>query len=175
MTSRRNVLLLACALAFAATACEPADPVSVPTAPSAADLTASSGPELVRCRMGSGASTTQLVSPLGGFVSLNGHAIVIPQGALLAPTLITVTEPASRYVEVSIRANGAEHFQFNSPVFVVISYARCRRTLQHPLEAWHIDEITKQPLERMTVSYDDEINRKVAFITPHLSGYAIAE
>jgi hypothetical protein len=109
-------------------------------------------------------------------VSLGGHSIQIPGGALLDPTPITLTEPASRYVEIGVQAGDAEHFLFELPVVVTISYDRCSRSNidRTPLQVWYIDPITHELLENMG-GVDDKLARTVTFLTSHLSGYAIAE
>ena len=169
MSSRRLALLLACALA----ACEPTTPVS---APSAADLTASSGPKLISCPSNETLSTTGTLTALGGTLGVAGHSLAIPLGGLLGPTEFTLTEPASRYMEISIQAGDAPHFDFEAPVLVTISYARCSRSNfdRTPLQVWHIDETTKELLEDMG-GFDNKLLKTVSFWTTHLSGYAIAE
>ena len=109
-------------------------------------------------------------------MSLGGHSVLVPGGALLGPTSLTITEPASNIVVLRIQANDAQHFQFEAPVLVTISYARChRRSLdQGALEVWYIDEATGELLENMG-GVDNPLLRTVSFWTNHLSGYAIAE
>jgi hypothetical protein len=172
MISRRFALplLLGCSLA----ACEASDPVA--PALEAPTLTASSGPSLLICRSNRTRSTSGIVSPLGGTVALRGHSVQVPAGGLLTPTRIRITEPASRYMEISLRANRAEHFDFELPVLVTVSYARCRRsvTAGRELEVWHIDPRTNELLERMG-GFDNPLTRSISFFTDHFSGYAIAE
>jgi hypothetical protein len=175
MTSRRCSLLLACALGFATAACEPTGPISAPPA-AAPNLTASSGPRLIQCPSNETSSAFGIVTPLGGSVSLNGHSILIPDGGLLEPTGITLTEPASQFMEIGIQAGDAEHFVFELPVLVTISYARCGRSNidRTPLEVWYIDPVTHELLENMG-GVDNKLLKTVSFWTTHLSGYAIAE
>jgi hypothetical protein len=170
----RRIVLMTFVLGFALSACARETPVSAPDA--SALLTASSGPALLSCPTNETGSASGTVTPLGGLVSLDGHSIQIPGGALIAPITLTLTEPASRYMEISIRAGDGEHFQFEAPVLVTISYARCSRSnIEHgPLQVWHIDETTHEPIEMMP-GVDDKLTRTVSFWTNHLSGYAIAE
>lgn len=120
-------------------------------------------------------SQTALVTPLGGTVSVGGMSIAIPAGALLSDAEVTVTVPSSRFLEVDISVAGSEHFLFEVPVVVTLSYARCSRSNLGwtPLSAWYIDSETKEPLEAMP-SVDNKLLRTVTFTTGHLSGYAIA-
>lgn len=130
---------------------------------------------LVECPTTESATATGLVTPLGGTVSAGGTSILIPAGALLSDAVVTVTVPASRLLEVDISVAGSEHFVFQQPVTVTMSYGRCTRANLGftTLSAWYIDSDTKAPLEQMP-SVDDKLTQTVTFTTGHLSGYAIA-
>jgi hypothetical protein len=86
-----------------------------------------------------------------------------------------VTVPASNFMEIDVTVAGTEHFLFELPITVTVSYARCSSFLARllPLTAWHWDPETRQFLERMP-SIDNKLTRTVTFTTPHLSGYIIA-
>lgn len=131
--------------------------------------------DLVECPTSQTLTTQAIVSPLGGTVSLGATQVAIPAGALTLPTLITITIPASRYVEVDVKANALVSFLFNAPVSVTIDYSRCTRTDldRAPLSVWYIDSATKAPLENMG-GVDNKAARSVTFQTGHLSTYAIA-
>ena len=145
-----------------------------PLAPDGPAL-AASGSKLLECPVSQTRSTSATVDLLGGTVSLDGHSITLPAGAVLLPTEITLTVPASNYMEIEIRANDLESFQFEAPVDVVLSYARCTRANidNDVLSAWHIDTVTKALLENMG-GVDDKSGRAVTFQSGHLSGFAIA-
>lgn len=136
---------------------------------------AASGSTLVECPISETRSTSATVDALGGTVSLDGHSITLPAGAVLLPTEITLTVPASNYMEIDIRANDLESFEFEAPVSVVLSYQRCTRANldKDMLSVWHIDTATKALLEDMG-GVDDKIARSVTFESGHLSGFAIA-
>ena len=135
----------------------------------------SSSPTLVECPTTETRTTQAIIGPLGGTVSLGGTSIRIPLGAVTVSTLITVTVPASRFVEVDVRANDLTAFLFRTPVSVTIDYSRCNRSDidQAPLTVWYIDSATKELLENMG-GRDDKARRRITFETGHLSGYAIA-
>jgi hypothetical protein len=135
----------------------------------------SSSPRLVECPTSETLTTQAIIGPLGGTVSLGGTSIRIPLGAVTVPTLITVTVPASRFVEVEVQANDLISFLFQTPVSITIDYSRCNRSDvdQAPLTVWYIDSATKEPLENMG-GQDDKSRRRITFETGHLSGYAIA-
>lgn len=135
----------------------------------------SGGPNLVECPTSTASSASGLITPLGGMVSAGGTTISVPAGAVMVPTTITVTVPASNYMEVDISVPGVAHFEFLQPVSVTLGYARCTRSDidRSPLTAWFIDSQTKEPLEAMG-GVDDKTARTVTFSTGHLSGYALA-
>ena len=130
---------------------------------------------LVECPANTSTSSTSIVGPLGGVVSAGGTSISIPAGALLSPVSVTVTVPESNLMEIDVSVSGSEHFVFEQPVVITLSYARCNRNLSFtPLSVWHIDSETDEPLEFMG-GVDNKLLRTITFVTPHLSGYAIAE
>lgn len=130
---------------------------------------------LVECPTNVTRSASAIVSPLGGQVAIDGTSISIPAGAVLSPTPITVTLPASKYMEVEITAGESEHFLFLVPATVTIDYSRCTRSDidKQPLSVWYIDRLTKGLLEVLGGT-DDKAARTVTFGTGHLSSYAIA-
>ena len=159
----------AAVLAFgfvAAVSCEP------PTVPPSQDPTQV---RLVSCPTTTSLTTQAVVGPLGGTVSLGATTVAIPSGALSAPTLITLTIPASEYMEIDVRANDLLSFVFNKPIGVRIDYSRCDNPVLSTakLSVWHIDTESKALLENMGGTNDRE-NRSISFTTGHLSNYAVA-
>ena len=134
-----------------------------------------SGPSLVECPTSESATSSALVGLLGGTVQVGATSISIPSGALSVPTIIQVTVPSSRYIEIDVTAVGFTSFLFQKPVSVTIDYSRCSRgdVDQQTLHVWHIDPVTKQLLDDMGGS-DDKTTRRITFTTGHLSGYAVA-
>ena len=139
-----------------------------------ADL-AGVGSSLVECPSSESATSSALITPLGGTITAGGATLVVPAGAVLEAANITVTVPASKYVEIEVSVEGVDHFVFEQPVAMTISYARCSRNNISfvPLTAWYIDSDTHQLLAPM-VSIDNKLTRSVTFTTGHLSGYALA-
>jgi hypothetical protein len=131
--------------------------------------------KLIECPTSESFTESAVITTRGGLISVGGMSISIPAGALLTDALMTVTVPASKYVEVEIRVEGVDHFIFELPVVVTMSYARCTRSNINifPLSAWYIDSETKALLEKMA-SVDDKLLRTVTFPTTHLSSYAIS-
>jgi len=142
-----------------------ADPLAAPASPSAT---------LLSCPSTTSRSASAVIGPRGGIVSVDGSALVVPPGAVTRPTSFTLEVPASPVVRVEVTAAGAEHYTFRRPVVVSISYARCDDAILPPtsLGAWWIDDATLQRLGVMA-GIDDRTQRRVTFITNHLSGYAV--
>ena len=159
---------IALLLSFASACTEPTEPRT----PQASLI---SGPSPLECPTNQTLSTTAIITPLGGVVSIGGASIVLPVGAVPLPTLITVTIPASQYMEVDINAAGIEHFIFDVPVTVSIDYSRCKRSniLGDQLSVWYWNAENKVLLENMNGS-DNKLLQVMTFTTPHLSGYVIA-
>lgn len=152
---------------------EPSAPRSAPDADGAAAASASA--TLIECP----SSTTQtgggLLGPLGGTLQVGPATVVIPAGALLGETPISITVPASKYLEIDVSVPGTEHFIFQQPIAVTVDYGRCSRADigLKLLQVWYIDSATKQPLEAMP-TVDNKLTHSVTFTTGHLSGYALA-
>jgi hypothetical protein len=137
---------------------------------------AAEAPELLVCPSSESHSTTAFLTPLGGSISLGGHTLTVPFGALQFPVLITLIEPASPFMEISVKVWGFDFFEFLLPVRLTISYERCDPSVigPEPVQAWYIDEVTKELLENMN-GVDDRAAQLVRFRTGHLSGYALAQ
>ena len=120
-------------------------------------------------------TTQALIGPLGGLLSLDGTVIGIPNGALSLPTLITLTIPASQFMEIEVRANDLTSFVFRQDIGIRIDYSRCTDPAldTQRLGVWQIDPQTKALLEFMGGT-DDKSRNTISFSTGHLSGYAIA-
>ena len=168
------------ALAAAVTAC------SEPTSPSGSSVsqrfeteeTAPREPALISCPTSEWRFRFALIGPLGGSVSLDGHLVSFPQGALsgVRLSLVSLIVPPSEYMEVHLSINGLRHYEFGAPVTVVIDYSRCSgpELDASPLRVWQIDPFTKAFIADMG-GVDDKAARTVTFQTDHFSGYAIAQ
>jgi hypothetical protein len=130
---------------------------------------------LVVCPTTVSRTTQAIIGPLGGTLSLAGTIVGIPSGALTVPTLITLTIPASQYMEIEVKANDLTSFLFQQPIGIRIDYSRCTdpTLATKQLRVWQIDPQTKSLIEFMGGT-DDKANHTVSFTTGHLSAYAIA-
>jgi hypothetical protein len=170
-------ILLATTLIVGGVASCTTDTISAPQPGAQASLLGSgNAPSLITCPAADSRSTTGLIGPLGGVLSVGNTSVVIPANAVLDPTTFTLKVPSSKYVEIEVTANGGEHYVFAQPVTVTIDYGRCSRSNIDlaPLSAWNIDPVTKALLEREP-SVDNKLTRTVTFTTIHFSGYAVAD
>jgi hypothetical protein len=146
------------------------------TAPqSTSSLRQGAAPSLLECPSNETTTDSMVIGPLGGTVSVGATSIAIPSGAIALPTLIRVTVPASRFMEIDVTAADYTSFLFQLPVTVTIDYSRCARSDidQETLHVWHIDPLTNELLDDMG-GQDDKATRRITFFTGHLSGYAVA-
>jgi len=124
MKARR--LIAPVLLLVAALACTDRTPTSVPAAPApeASLIGALLGPTgLLKCSSLPYASSTQTIGPLGGTISAGPHTLVVPPGALTAPTTITMTVPTGLGVNaVKFQPEG---LRFLTPAALTMSYANC--------------------------------------------------
>lgn len=132
------------------------------------------GATLLQCPVDVTRSTSLTIGFLGGTLELDGHRVLIPLGAVLAPTEFTLSVPASNYVEIDVRAKGQEHFEFLEPVALTISYNRCTRSNidKESLHVYYVDSESKTIIEDLGGA-DDKILRTVTTSTDHLSDYAL--
>ena len=140
------------------------------------DTTGITQRRLIECPTTQTATNSSLITVLGGTVAAAGTSISLPAGSLLASTLISVTVPASTYMEVDITAGGLPVFLFLKTVTVTLDYSRCPTsvTAGKVLSVWHINTQTKALIANMG-GVNDPVQRRMTFTTDHLSGYAIAQ
>ena len=158
------------------TACD--EPTSA-AASNIAGVTDKASPALINCPSKVTESATAIVSPLtGGTVSVGGSSVTLPAGLVSLPTPVTLTLPASSYVEMDVTLGAIEHLTFplGLQATMTIDYSRCSRSDidRAPLAAYYIDSDTKALLENMHGT-DDKTARTVTFTTGHLSSYAVAQ
>jgi hypothetical protein len=113
----------------------------------------------------------------GGTLALGGTSVTIRAGVLSSPTTLTLSLPATGFMEVEIEADGQEHFVFAAAVSLEIDYSRCPAAdlRSRPLRVWHVeDERASKVKFRNLGGTDDRANRKMSVATDHLSTYVIA-
>ena len=127
MKARR--LIAAVLLLVVALACTDRTPTSVAPAPVAPAPDASliggllGATGLLSCSNLPYASSTKTIGPLGGSISAGPHTLVIPPGALVNQTTITMTAPTGLGVNaVKFQPEG---LRFATPAVLTMSYSNC--------------------------------------------------
>lgn len=138
---------------------------------------ASAAPAYLACPSTVAQSTSAVIGPKGGVLTLDGSALAVPPGAVPVPTTFTFTLPASDLMQVEVHADGVEHYVFKRPVAVTVDYSRCAAAadpIPQSFGAWYFDPQTRKGLQFMG-GVDIRALHRVVFATNHLSGYAISE
>jgi len=172
MKARRliaSVLLLVVALS-----CTDRTPTSVPAAPAPdASLIGGllGGTGLLKCSNLPYASSTKTIGALGGTISAGPHSLVIPPGALLSPTTITMTAPTGLGVNaVKFQPEG---LRFTAPAALTMSYANCSLLgkLLPKRIAYTDDNLN---IISYLLSLDNLLSKNVTGKVNHFSDYVIA-
>ncbi|HXG96439.1 MAG TPA: hypothetical protein VNJ06_04915 [Gemmatimonadales bacterium] len=172
MKARR--LIAPALLLIAALACTDRSPTSVaPVAPPQADLIGSllAPTGLLKCSDLPYASSKATIGPDGGSISAGPHTLMIPAGALSAPTTITMTAPTGRGVNVVEFAPAG--LQFARSASLTMSYSNC--SLLGTLLPKRI-AYTSSSLDVLyyILSLDNIFSKRVTGQVNHFSNYAIA-
>jgi hypothetical protein len=128
-------------------------------------------------------STSSLIGASGGSISIAGHKLTIPKGAVSSPTLFTMTLPANGYVEVELTAIVTDILGnvidvglsgFNKPVKLALTYARATNVTDPSklFIAWMPDDNHDRH-----VPLPSDVNTKKKLVTAevsHFSKYCMA-
>jgi hypothetical protein len=169
-------------LALAASSCGSGD---LPTAePSTQAVSSSSSLELLNptkgllgtgllaCRVEPYAITRKTIGPAGGQIQVGRHLLVIPAGALTAPTLITAEAPSDPVASVRFSPEGLR-FTAGHPARLTLNYSNC------PLGRLQILKRIAYTTERLNIlsyllSRDNILLQRVSGDVEHFSRYAVA-
>jgi hypothetical protein len=166
------VLLVVC-FAFACTEHTPTSAPAVPAAPAAqGDLIGGllSATGLLKCSSTPFAQSTATIGSEGGKISAGPHTLVIPAGALSAPTTITMTVPTGLSVD-AVRFQ-PEGLRFAKPASLTMSYANCSLLgVLLPKKIVYTSDAL-QILETL-LSLDNIFTRKVTGQVNHFSDYVV--
>lgn len=163
------VLLVVCSVF----ACTEHNLTSAPAAPAAQpDLIGGllSATGLLKCSSTPYAQSTATIGADGGRISAGPHTLVIPAGALSAPTQITMTVPTGLSVD-AVRFQ-PEGLHFNKPASLTMSYANCSLLgVLLPKKIVYTSDAL-QILETL-LSLDNIFTRKVTGQVNHFSDYVV--
>jgi len=170
----RRLLVAPVLLLVVALACTDRTPTSVPAAP-APDASLIGGllgaTGLLKCSNLPYASDTETIGPSGGVLTAGPHSLIIPPGALSAPTTITMTAPTGLGVNaVKFQPEG---LRFATPASLTMSYSNCN--LLGKLLPKRI-AYTDNNLNILSylLSLDNLLSKRVTGKVNHFSDYVIA-
>jgi len=125
---------------------------------------------LLTCRPLPYDSTIQTVGPDGGTIQIGPHALVIPAGALLSPTMITAVVSSGPVNAVRFQPEG---LQFERTAYLTMSYANCNLlgSLAPKQIAYTTDALG---ILEYLASADNLFAQQVTGELHHFSEYAIA-
>lgn len=115
-------------------------------------------------------STSQVIGPEGGTLTVGSNTLTVPPGALGAPTMITgVVHPDT----VNAIRFSPQGLVFQQPAQLVMSYANCGllESLIPKRIAYTTDDLF---ILQIIPSLDDVLNRTVTGQVFHFSQYAVA-
>jgi hypothetical protein len=125
---------------------------------------------------------TQVIGPLGGTLSLAGHSLTVPQGAVSEPTLFVMTLGTRGYVEVDLKATreilgtvvdiGSHGFLNGRTVTLSLTYAWATN-VDNPARLSIVRELSGGELQGLKSKVDKRA-KQVSTELEHLSSYAVA-
>jgi hypothetical protein len=120
-------------------------------------------------------SPAQTIRRDAGVQGGEGYRVVVPPNAVRAQTRFTMTVPRSRYAEVRIQVDGEESADFERPLTLVISYARCRgEATEQPLRIVRVAPDSDEIVDAGICSVDDKSQSAVWATLPQISRWVIA-
>jgi len=130
------------------------------------------GTGLLACRIEPYAVTKKTIGPGGGQIQVGRHVLVIPAGALSAPTLITAEAPSDPVASVRFSPEGLQ-FKEGLAARLTLDYSNC------PLGRLQILKRIAYTTERLNIlsyllSRDNLLLQRVSGDVEHFSRYAVA-
>lgn len=141
--------------------------------PSSASLSIGQA-RLLACPTSDVQTVTGVIGVGGGSLAIGGHEIVVPKGAISSPQRFEIEVRSSPYLVVAFRATGHDHFEFEAPVRLTLSYSRCGAEAAESgaLSVYYVDGETLTILEDVGGVIDPEAS-SITAATDHLSDYAV--
>lgn len=124
-------------------------------------------PRILRCGHNQPDSKTERIDQTGGRVTLRGHQLRVPAGAVTGPTGFTLSIPGTDRVEVDVVASGP----ISGTVELTIIYAGCSNLPKEALKIWRLDA-NGNPGDDLG-GIDDRRNKRITTSLDHLTGFAV--
>jgi hypothetical protein len=127
----------------------------------------------LECGQGNGAAAAVAIGPEGGTVTVRGHSLTVPAGAVNARTPFSITEDRTGYIGVEVRPHGT---QFLKDATLSLSYGRCGGNPAgfRNLRIVEVDSGTTKVRRVMPTVVDSATRTVRTSRLNHLSGYLIA-
>jgi hypothetical protein len=125
--------------------------------------------EALRCEPSQRLTATKRIGAKGGQITLGGHTIDIPAGALASDVDITLEAKPGPFVQLEFAPHG---LRFAKPVELTFNYARCVVPADQPLDVVYVAEGFRI-LETMPTT-DRRTVKKMSALTDHFSGYMMS-
>jgi hypothetical protein len=126
---------------------------------------------LLKCSALPYASSTQTIGITGGSISAGPHTLIIPPGALSAPTAITMTAPTGLGVNAVKFAPAG--LRFTAPAVLTMSYSNCSLLGKIlPKRVAYTDDNLN--IISYLLSLDNLLGKRVTGKVNHFSDYVVA-
>lgn len=127
---------------------------------------------LLKCDPMPYASARKLIGPRGGTLQIGPHTLVVPAGALSAPTWIRGQAPTDSVNSVRFFPEGLT-FNPKNPARLTLDYSNCS-LLRNLLPKRIVYTTERLRVLELLASIDDLLRRKVSANLEHFSRYAVA-
>jgi hypothetical protein len=105
-------------------------------------------PQLLNCPNPTEVREVQQIGPDGGTLQIGDHRLDVPAGAVAQTVSFTGVLLADELLKVTIQADGADDFRFQSPATLTLSYARCPAPAEpERLRIYKIDPRTNRVIQ----------------------------
>lgn len=126
----------------------------------------------LQCGQGNGAAASNAIGPEGGTVTVRGHSLTVPAGAVNARTEFSITEDRTGYIGVEVLPHGT---QFLKDATLSLSYGRCGGNPAgfRDLRILEVESGTTRPKRVMPTVVDSATRTVRTSRLNHLSGYLV--
>ena len=123
----------------------------------------------LRCEPRQRQTSSRRIGAKGGQVTLGGHSIDIPAGALASDVEISMSVRPGPFMELEFAPHG---LKFKKPVEITFNYAGCTVPANAPLDVVFVENGWRI-LENMPSS-DKRSTKRMSALTDHFSGYMMS-
>lgn len=124
------------------------------------------------CGQGNGASAANAIGAEGGTVTVRGHSLIVPAGAVNARTTFTITEAQAGHIGVEVLPHGTK---FDKNATLALSIARCagNPNSYSNLRILEVESGTTRAIRVLPTQLDSATRTVRTTGLNHLSGYLV--